>query len=84
MAMPEPLDPCLCNICAGYPESYKAIQEYQNAEREKLDRWVPACGGLETPFKKNGRTWLYVFNPGQGCHGYLDMGQDVVFDSLSD
>jgi len=65
-------------------QAQKRIREYQNAVVSLRDTWVPACGGLESPFEKNGRRWLYVYNPGQDCHGYLDLGQDIVFDRLPD
>jgi hypothetical protein len=38
----------------------------------------PACGGTEEPFTVNGTTWLYVWQPSSGCHGYLNMTTDVV------
>jgi hypothetical protein len=59
-------------------------QKYNEALASKRDVWVAACGGIEVPFEKNGRRWLYVYNPGQHCHGWLDLGQDVVFDCLPD
>jgi hypothetical protein len=43
------------------------------------DRWVPACGGTETPFRtRTGRTLLYVWNPRRGLHAYLDVGTDTL------
>lgn len=56
--------------------------EYEVARVGRADRWVPACGGHETPFLKAGQRWLYVFNHAQGKHGYLNLGQDIVFDEL--
>ena len=55
-----------------------AIADYKNAVAMKADRWVAACGGKEDPFGFNGIMWLYVFNPDQGQHGYLNMSTDIV------
>ena len=55
--------------------------EYDRAVKARADRWVPACGGNEIPYRdKLGRMVLYVFNPATGKHGFLDMGQDIVFE----
>jgi len=54
-------------------------QEYYNARITMADRWVPACGGLETPFTaRNGKRLLYCWNPQQARHAYLDLGTDMV------
>ena len=52
--------------------------EYDRAVRNKSDTWVPACGGKEEPFVKNGRTLLYCFNPYEQRHAYLDVGIDCI------
>lgn len=58
--------------------------EYQMARIAKADRWVPACGGLEVPYLDGmGRKVLYVYNHATGKHGYLDMGQDIVFETAN-
>lgn len=55
--------------------------EYQMARIAKADRWVPACGGKEIPYRDRlGRTVLYVYNHRTGKHGFLDVGQDIVFE----
>ena len=47
----------------------------------RADRWVPACGGSEVPYRdRNGREVLYVYNFATGKHGFLDVGQDIVFE----
>ena len=51
---------------------------YSTAMAGKLDNWVPACGGDEQPFTFNGVRWLYVYNPAQHLHGYLNLDTDVV------
>lgn len=61
----------------------KQTPEYAQAVAEKADRWVAACGGLETPFLHNGAEWLYVFNPSTGEHGYLNLGTDLVTEDYS-
>jgi len=55
--------------------------EYQMARIARADRWVPACGGIEVPYlDRQGRKVLYVYNFATGKHGYLDVGQDIVFE----
>lgn len=57
--------------------------EFYNARIANADRWVPACGGTEVPYlDKMGRRILYVYNHKTGKHGYLDLGQDIVYDLL--
>ncbi len=56
--------------------------EYESAKMGRADRWVPACGGNELPFTKNGVQYLYVFNFATGKHGYLDMGRDIVVENI--
>jgi len=58
--------------------------EYHNARIGKADRWVAACGGFEVPYLDElGRKVLYVYNHATGKHGYLDMGQDIVFETAN-
>lgn len=41
-------------------------------------QWVPACGGLETPFlSRSGKVLLYCWQPSTGRHAYLDVRADV-------
>ena len=49
---------------------------------DSLDRWVPACGGLEiwTTYR-DGREYSYCWNPGTKKHGWLDRN-DIVHESL--
>jgi hypothetical protein len=43
------------------------------------DRWVPACGGQEVPFKsRSGATLLYCWNPKTGEHAYLNCDTDLI------
>jgi len=53
-------------------------REYKEALREKADRWIPAAGGTEEPFLKNGVRYLYCFNPFKARHAYLDLDSDVI------
>lgn len=54
-------------------------QEFETAVVARVDRWLPACGGTETPFKtRNGRRLLYCFNPALGRHAYVDCNTDLV------
>ena len=41
-------------------------------------RWVPACGGTEVPFLKNGKRYLYCWHTGVGEHAYLDLDRDMI------
>lgn len=55
--------------------------EQTTARRKAAARWVPGCGGSETPFVKNGRRLLYVWNglAGEACeHAYLDLDTDMI------
>ena len=38
----------------------------------------PACNNSEMPFMHNGVTWLYIYQPSSGCHGYLNCDTDVI------
>lgn len=53
--------------------------EYQYARIVNADRWVPASGGSETPFKaRSGKVLLYCWNPNTGKHAYLDVASDMI------
>lgn len=53
--------------------------EFYTARISNADRWVPACGGTETPFKtRNGRTLLYCWNAYTNVHAYLDVASDII------
>lgn len=56
--------------------------EYWQAVEQKLDKWVPACAGTETPFQHERNEWLYVFNPASQKHGYLNLRTDIVTDDF--
>jgi len=68
---------CALNFDEMVPQcdcGFPARADYENAVAQKADRWVVACGGMETPFLKMGRQFLYVFNPATMKHGWLDLG----------
>jgi hypothetical protein len=46
----------------------------------KLDTWVPACGGRETPFLIEGQRLLYCFNPATGQHAYYSLDRDLILE----
>lgn len=53
--------------------------EYMMARVGRADRWVPACGGTETPFTaRSGRRLMYCWNPATGQHGYIDCDTDTI------
>lgn len=58
-------------------DTERAIQEYIDGSGR--DAWVPAVGGTETPYLKDGRWWLYVWNSARAIHGFLDMSTDMVY-----
>lgn len=52
--------------------------EFEHVATNKLDRWVPACGGTETVFtSRSGIRMLYCWNPLRG-HAYLNVDTDMV------
>lgn len=67
---------------ANETETLKARhkREYDAAYETNADRWVPACGGTEVPFLLHGVRWLYVYNCATHKHGWLNMGQDIVYE----
>ncbi len=52
--------------------------EYGIAMVDRADRWVPACGGFETPYQFHGVWWLYVYNHATEAHGWLNYSTDIV------
>ena len=55
--------------------------EFWIAMGQGADRWVPACGGTEVPFRcRGGKMLLYVYNPSIGKHAYLDVESDLILD----
>jgi len=52
---------------------------FDTAVSQRLDTWVPACGGTETPFRaRSGATLLYCFNPATRQHAYLNVNTDII------
>lgn len=53
--------------------------EYRDARINRADRWVPACGGHETPTTyRTGRKLLYCYNFKLMGHAYLDCHTDII------
>ena len=53
--------------------------EFATAMTERQNKWVPACGGSETPFKtKTRHTLLYCYNPALRQHAYVNVETDMV------
>ena len=53
--------------------------EYHCAVALRVDNWLPACNGTETPFEtRTRRKLLYCWNPATGKHGYIDCGTDML------
>jgi len=53
--------------------------EFYFARISNANRWVPACGGTETPFKsRSGITLLYCWNPATNQHAYLNVDTDII------
>ena len=68
---------------AGVPSVSESVAPaaYSFACYQSADVWVPANGGTETPFvSRSGRRLLYVWNPKQARHAYLDTGTDRILD----
>ena len=55
--------------------------EFNMAVAAKADRWVPACGGTETPTRtRTGARLLYCYNPATGRHAYLNCDTDIILE----
>lgn len=53
--------------------------EYEMARAGNSDRWVPACGGHETPTRyRSGKVLLYCYNFALAKHAYLDVRADMI------
>ncbi len=53
--------------------------EYEMARAGNADRWVPACGGYETPFRsRSGARLLYCYNFALQRHAYVNCDTDMV------
>lgn len=68
-------------------QSVAEMLDEAQARREKNGRWVPACGGSETPMTVQGVRVLYCWNTGTGDHAYLNLDTDIImsdaeFDAL--
>ena len=44
----------------------------------KLDTFVPACGLREVPFRYQGNTYTYMWNPRTGEHMYYWKENDIL------
>ncbi len=56
--------------------------EFRSAMDRKADQYIPACGGLETPFEtRTGRRLLYCYNPQLHNHAYLDVASDIILSN---
>lgn len=52
---------------------------FYHVVEKQLDQWVPACGGTETAFTaRSGARLIYLYNPVQGKHAYLNVDQDII------
>jgi len=58
--------------------------EYWDAVSGNEDRWVRASGGTEEPFFKDGKKYLYVYNPALRKHAYLDVGSDIILSEVEE
>lgn len=53
--------------------------EYMMARVGNADRWVPACGGTESPFTaRSGKRMLYCYNFRLASHAYIDVDTDTI------
>lgn len=48
------------------------------ARRERMGRWVAACGGSETPMTVQGVRVLYCWNTDTREHAYLNLDTDMI------
>jgi hypothetical protein len=57
----------------------RGTEEFEMAFISNADRWVPACGGHETPFRsRSGVRLLYCYNFRLGRHAYLNCDTDII------
>ena len=54
------------------------VIKFNLATTNRADTWVPACGGNEKVFTKNGRQLIYSYNPARDEHAYYDVDKDLV------
>lgn len=66
-----------------YWDSKAAKADFDYALMHNLDCWVAAAGGNEVPGISRGRWYLYVWNPAEQDHAYLDIATDTVYTDLS-
>jgi len=67
------------NFSPSFPNPSVADLLKARDEMAAQGSWVPACGGLETPFlSRSGRRLLYCWQPSTGRHAYLDCGTDII------
>lgn len=53
--------------------------EYWRAVEGCYDVWVTGCEGKEIPTRsRDGRTFLYMFNPARREHGWLNLETDIM------
>ena len=44
--------------------------------------WIPACGGTETPFQKEGKMYLYMWNWATKEHSYYCITDDLFVETI--
>jgi hypothetical protein len=67
---------------ANVARAIKATTKKQGLPIRNSQNWIPASGGLETPFKsRSGRTLLYCYQPSTGRHAYLDTSTDLILSN---
>jgi hypothetical protein len=71
----------MASLTKSKEEVQKQVEEFNKAVYNRLDAWVPACGGTEVPFRsRSGATLLYCFNPRLGKHAYINLETDMILE----
>lgn len=52
------------------------------SEQRDMAAWIPACGGTETPFTKNGKKYLYMWNYRTKEHAYYCITDDIFVEDI--
>lgn len=56
--------------------------DYHCAVALRVDNWLPACNGTETPFiARSGKRMMYCWNPATDQHAYLDLNCDMILSN---
>ena len=77
--LPDPAERLALDIRRSAGTEINQSAAIKWAYESRLDAWLPANGGTETPFNsRSGLRLLYCYNPATGKHAYLDTRSDTI------